>query len=766
MTAFEAMSGIFPALAISTTLRATALLAGAALIARLVTRSGARARHALWSVTLLALLALPALGPLLPRVPVVLPAWAGTSGGVGERASPRDGWVGVTRSPSASPAAGDARAGTEPTRTAPSLGTGERVPWLPPGSLALVLWLAGALPVAGALALGLARARRVALAATPPADSSWEAALDEARRRVGVRRRVAVGFTRGVSTPMTGGVMRPFVLLPERARSWSPERREMVLLHELVHVARADVLRHAASRLAAGIYWFHPLVWWAVRRAALAREEACDAAVVALGHRPSSYARHLLELAEPAWLPLPALSRLERPQLEKRLMAVLDPSAGRSRRWLGATTTLCAILWALSVAAVSPRVAGPERDTPSSPQPPAAGTFLPVAITPGAAPAEPDPSLPQESACLAGDLHGDFDGTWSQDRDDRGRESIEASGTLDRDRIVQTHVDGALVCVRARGPVGFDDDMTHVSSMADGAILQLEVRDEHGTQSLEMSGTGDGIRTRWVVDGKQRAFDEQGEAWRDAVLAVAGARWQVGRIRGQVSTLRGEISSVRGEESSLRGEISAIRGHVSELRGEISSVRGEANGMSGRVSEIRGEESSLRGEISGIRGRESTLRGEISEVNAHLSELRAARGATDDATTRERLATEIAGVESRLTELQAELEGYGADGRVAAVEKRLAEYDADGKAQAVREQERAYDADRRTRAIDEELATYDERARVRAVEERLAALDVAGRVGEIERRIDGLDADRRVRAIQERLEVAGRRLLEVVRSVR
>ena len=122
-----------------------------------------------------------------------------------------------------------------------------------------------------------------------------------------------------VGTPMAGGLRRSVILLPESAAAWTEERRELVLLHELVHVRRLDAPRQILSRFAASLYWFHPLVWLATRMSVLAREEACDEAVIELGCRPSTYARHLLELAEPARLPLPALATFERPHLIARL---------------------------------------------------------------------------------------------------------------------------------------------------------------------------------------------------------------------------------------------------------------------------------------------------------------------------------------------------------------------------------------------------------------------------------------------------------------
>ena len=126
---------------------------------------------------------------------------------------------------------------------------------------------------------------------------------------------------------MAGGVWRPAIFLPSSARAWSEEQRDLVLAHEIAHLAGHDPLRHVAARLAVALYWFHPLAWMAARQAAAAREQACDEAVLALGTRPSAYARVLLDLAEsmqPSPAAFGALPMVQRSHLETRLMAILN----------------------------------------------------------------------------------------------------------------------------------------------------------------------------------------------------------------------------------------------------------------------------------------------------------------------------------------------------------------------------------------------------------------------------------------------------------
>jgi hypothetical protein len=133
-----------------------------------------------------------------------------------------------------------------------------------------------------------------------------------------------------ICTPLTWGLMRPVILLPGKAESWSAEQWRLVLLHELSHIKRRDVLWQSLAYLSLALYWFNPLLWLAHRQLYHEAERACDDAVLAQGSQASSYAQMLLDFSRPApRVPLSASALQLRKPFAKRISAILDPMKNR-----------------------------------------------------------------------------------------------------------------------------------------------------------------------------------------------------------------------------------------------------------------------------------------------------------------------------------------------------------------------------------------------------------------------------------------------------
>lgn len=145
--------------------------------------------------------------------------------------------------------------------------------------------MAGTLVRFAFLLLGFHRLRRYRRESQPVAS----AALD-LRTRMSVNAEIRMLDT--IPGPVTFGLFRPVIIVPSR---WI--ENESILCHELVHVRRKDWLIHAVEECIRAAFWFHPLVWWAISKIQLAREEVVDREVVAITAEPSRYLQTLLEIA-------------------------------------------------------------------------------------------------------------------------------------------------------------------------------------------------------------------------------------------------------------------------------------------------------------------------------------------------------------------------------------------------------------------------------------------------------------------------------------
>ena len=274
---------------------------------------------------------------------------------------------------------------------------------------------------------------------------------------------------------MTGGLWRPVILLPSSAGNWTPDRREVVLAHELVHVRRHDALRQLLGRVAAACYWFHPLGWLAVRLSAVAGERSCDEEVLALGTRPSEYARHLFSLAsETAGHPAAvlALRMVQRSQLENRIMSILKQH--RPRYSPARTSAALAVMGAtgLLIACANPVPRDP--DPQLSPQ-------VETAVSSDAQAQDRAIPPPSQEPTPAANAMPEPVATAPAMPEAIDRQALECNFSVIRDSepaTTWTIVDGMQLCMRTRGEVVMTEDGTAVESMDASSWLMLESKAE------------------------------------------------------------------------------------------------------------------------------------------------------------------------------------------------------------------------------------------------------------------------------------------------
>lgn len=105
--------------------------------------------------------------------------------------------------------------------------------------------------------------------------------LNECRPMMRVRCEVGIVRAPQPATPALFGWRRPRLLLPDGlCEKLEPRELRMILLHELAHVKRADILLNWIIIFVRSLHWFNPLVWLALRRLRADRELVCDAVVM------------------------------------------------------------------------------------------------------------------------------------------------------------------------------------------------------------------------------------------------------------------------------------------------------------------------------------------------------------------------------------------------------------------------------------------------------------------------------------------------------
>lgn len=347
--------------------KATVILIGALLATLAMQRASAGARHLVWLVTLGTLLLVPALTAWGPIRLAVLPARPAAARPAGTGATPAASAAIPPETPMVSGTAAwgsvapaerqvDAATTTQPPIVQHY---GRRSGWLTGAALVAVVWVIVALAIVAVLLRDALMLRRIVRRSTPLEAPEWRDILWEIADRLELPDTPRLLRSADSKMPFACGVRRATIVLPAECDGWSLARRRAVLLHELAHVRRHDLVGHMLGRIACAVYWFHPLVWTAARRLRSESERACDDLALGCGTQASDYAEHLLEIVTSvrrASTPTVALAMARRKEFEGRMLAILDPDVRRTgpKRWESGALVVSLATMAILVGAATP----------------------------------------------------------------------------------------------------------------------------------------------------------------------------------------------------------------------------------------------------------------------------------------------------------------------------------------------------------------------------------------------------------------------------
>lgn len=162
----------------------------------------------------------------------------------------------------------------------------------------------------------------------PVTDATLISLLTTCKQELGVTQFIELRLSRSIKSPVLIGLLKPKIILPDSlTQSYSIQEVRYIFLHELQHYKHKDILINYMISALIMIYWFHPLVLYALKRMKLDRELVCDLSVLNCLEEDqyTDYGYTLIHFAEKAHsYPLTARTNLsqDKQALKKRIIHI------------------------------------------------------------------------------------------------------------------------------------------------------------------------------------------------------------------------------------------------------------------------------------------------------------------------------------------------------------------------------------------------------------------------------------------------------------
>lgn len=220
--------------------------------------------------------------------------------------------------------------------------------------LLATIWASGAAVVLVPSLLQFRRLRQILATCQETTSVDLLRTVGELKKQLGIRRRVRVLISDRNVGPGCIGAIRPALVIPRLMLEELPDKfLRPILVHELIHTRRRDVLWGYLQYGAQVLWWFHPLVWWIGRQNHLLCERSVDAAVVrSMGCSPALYGESLVRVLEfkRRLGKLPQSRRISAAEITSRRLTWLKNAEKNPPSWkCSQCLLLCAVLLAVTL---------------------------------------------------------------------------------------------------------------------------------------------------------------------------------------------------------------------------------------------------------------------------------------------------------------------------------------------------------------------------------------------------------------------------------
>ncbi|MDQ0221177.1 BlaR1 family beta-lactam sensor/signal transducer [Peribacillus cavernae] len=147
-------------------------------------------------------------------------------------------------------------------------------------SVFFIVWIVGMIVILIATILSNLRIRKIKKNIQVVGNKELSTLFYTCKEAMHFHKKVVLGYSSLIKSPITFGIIAPYIVIPKDISMLSTEEMKCILLHELYHCKRRDMLVNYFMCLSRTVYWFNPLVWYFLREMKTEMEISCDYAVL------------------------------------------------------------------------------------------------------------------------------------------------------------------------------------------------------------------------------------------------------------------------------------------------------------------------------------------------------------------------------------------------------------------------------------------------------------------------------------------------------
>lgn len=196
------------------------------------------------------------------------------------------------------------------------------------GIILFGIWIIGMFAMLILVTKSLSRLKALKKSALPLQNKEIQRLFQNCLNEMDITRSIPVYSSAFLKSPVIVGLLKPCIYLPLHLISDHSEKDlRYMLLHELQHYRHKDAFTNYLMNLAGIIYWFNPLVWYALKEMRNDKEVACDTSVLQMLNEDhyEDYGNTLINFAEKISLtPFPFASGLggNMKQMKRRILNI------------------------------------------------------------------------------------------------------------------------------------------------------------------------------------------------------------------------------------------------------------------------------------------------------------------------------------------------------------------------------------------------------------------------------------------------------------